>query len=146
MRKPAVIGDEASSVMGRRAGRARDVLVAGVLVCGLSCAADDACADERLHPEFEARRDAALSSGVTPQFDLGSRSVPESPSLPGLEFSPRRSFAPDQPLESAAVHAQALGTTTVWQRLKDYRSNGRVRLVTLFETASSSISLQAGRH
>ena len=138
--------DEASHTMWRCAGRARGVLVAGMLVCGFGCAAADAFAGERLSPEFEARRDAPLSSGVAPRFELGSRSVAESARVPGLQFSARKYFAPDQPLEPAAVHAQSLGTTTVWQRLKDYRSNGRVRLVTLFETAGSSISLQAGRH
>src|SRR5260370_42117606 len=35
--------------------------------------------------------------------------------------------------------------TTVWQRLSDYRSRDRVRVVTLWETGGGSVSLQAGR-
>jgi hypothetical protein len=35
--------------------------------------------------------------------------------------------------------------TTVWQRLSDYRSRDRVRVVTLWETGGSSVSLQAGK-
>jgi hypothetical protein len=35
--------------------------------------------------------------------------------------------------------------TTVWQRLSDYRSRDRVRVVTLWETGGGSVSLQAGK-
>ena len=35
--------------------------------------------------------------------------------------------------------------TSVWQRLGDYRAHGRVRLLTLWETSGSSVSLQAGK-
>jgi hypothetical protein len=35
--------------------------------------------------------------------------------------------------------------TTVWQRMADYKSRDRVRLLTLWETSGSTISLQAGK-
>ena len=44
-----------------------------------------------------------------------------------------------------AEDAPMLRGTTVWQRLSDYRSRDRVRVVTLWETGGSSVSLQAGK-
>ncbi len=38
-----------------------------------------------------------------------------------------------------------LRDTSVWQRLADYRAHGRIRLLTLWETGGSSVSLQAGK-
>jgi hypothetical protein len=35
--------------------------------------------------------------------------------------------------------------TTMWDRLSDYRSHGRVRLLTLWEAGDNSVSLQAGK-
>ncbi len=37
-------------------------------------------------------------------------------------------------------------TTSAWQRLADYRSQGRVQLLTLWESKQSTVSLQAGKH
>lgn len=45
----------------------------------------------------------------------------------------------------APEDAPMLHGSSVWQRLADYRSHGRVRLLTLWETGGSSVSLQAGR-
>lgn len=39
-----------------------------------------------------------------------------------------------------------LRNTTVWQRLAEYRSQDRVRLLTLWESRGSAVSLQAGKH
>ena len=35
--------------------------------------------------------------------------------------------------------------TTVWQRMSEYKSHDRVRVLTLWETSGSTVSLQAGR-
>lgn len=35
-------------------------------------------------------------------------------------------------------------STSIWQRLNDARTHGRVQLVTLWETGGNSLSLQAG--
>jgi hypothetical protein len=36
-------------------------------------------------------------------------------------------------------------TTTVWQRLNEFRAQDRVRLLTLWEMGGSNVSLQAGK-
>jgi hypothetical protein len=64
------------------------------------------------------------------------------------EFRPRK-HAPTA-AESAASEgfgheAQMLQGTTVWQRMAEYKSQDRLRVLTLFETRSSTLSLQAGR-
>jgi hypothetical protein len=62
------------------------------------------------------------------------------------EFRPRKPtiFDGDSTV-SALGDASLLRNTTVWQRLSEYRSRDRVRLLTLWESNSSTISLQAGR-
>ena len=50
----------------------------------------------------------------------------------------------DSPV-AASNDLPMLHGTSVWERLTDYRSHGGVRLLTLWETGGSSVSLQAGR-
>jgi hypothetical protein len=59
------------------------------------------------------------------------------------EFFPRKHTLFDH--EPPADDAPMLHGTTVWQRLEEYRSHDRVRLLTLWESRGSSVSLQAGK-
>jgi hypothetical protein len=64
------------------------------------------------------------------------------------EFRPRKhSVASLDSARSGAsiIDAPMLRSTSVWQQLADYKSQDRVRLLTLWQTRSSSLSLQAGR-
>jgi len=62
------------------------------------------------------------------------------------DFSPRKPSVFDRdPAINSFTDAPMLRGTTVWQRLAEYRSNDRVRLLTLWESRGSTISLQAGR-
>ena len=62
------------------------------------------------------------------------------------EFRPRKPTILDSnPTANVFSDAPLLRNTTVWQRLSEYRSHDRVRLLTLWESNSSTISLQAGR-
>jgi hypothetical protein len=47
---------------------------------------------------------------------------------------------------ASIIDAPMLRSTSVWQQMADYRSQDRVRLLTLWQTRGSSLSLQAGRH
>lgn len=47
--------------------------------------------------------------------------------------------------EASIIDAPMLRSTSVWQQLADYKSQDRVRLLTLWQTRGSSLSLQAGR-
>jgi hypothetical protein len=64
------------------------------------------------------------------------------------EFRPRKHNVAS--LDSARsapsiIDAPMLRSTSVWQHLADYKSQDRVRLLTLWQTKGSSLSLQAGR-
>ncbi len=47
--------------------------------------------------------------------------------------------------EASIIDAPMLQSTSVWQQLADYKSQDRVRLLTLWQTGGSSLSLQAGK-
>ncbi len=62
------------------------------------------------------------------------------------DFRPRKhSLLDPEPAMDAAEEPPMLRGTTVWQRLADYKSRDRVRLLTLWESSLSTVSLQAGK-
>ncbi len=66
---------------------------------------------------------------------------------PAAEFRPRPKASWLQPhADSPETAARSLETTTAWQRLRDYRSRIGIRVLTLWETPGSTVSLQAGKH
>jgi hypothetical protein len=70
----------------------------------------------------------------------------ENPVFSATEFRPRKHTVFDSdPTVSSFGDTPMLRGTTVWQRLADYRSHDRVRLLTLWESSGSSVSLQAGK-
>jgi hypothetical protein len=61
------------------------------------------------------------------------------------EFRPRRHDSAT-PLKSGYASGDPMfRTTTVWQRLNEFRAQDRVRLLTLWEMGGSNVSLQAGK-
>src|SRR5882724_2202243 len=62
------------------------------------------------------------------------------------DFSPRkRTLLDSDPALNFPGDAPMLHGTTVWQRMSEYRSHDRVRLLTLWESGGSTVSLQAGK-
>jgi hypothetical protein len=62
------------------------------------------------------------------------------------EFRPRKRTVFDRdPAVSAFTDATMIHYTTVWQQLSEYKSHDRVRVLTLWESSGSSVSLQAGK-
>ena len=63
------------------------------------------------------------------------------------EFRPRKhGVGLDSPGSGASIiDAPMLKSTSVWQQMADYKSQDRVRLLTLWQTRGSSLSLQAGK-
>ena len=61
------------------------------------------------------------------------------------EFRPRRHNL-NKPLKNDYGGGDPMfRTTTVWQRLNEFRAQDRVRLLTLWEMGGSNVSLQAGK-
>jgi hypothetical protein len=87
-----------------------------------------------------------LTSSTPKIFDPGFLAIPQTDELhvfSATEFIPRKHTIFDR--EPAVGDAPMLRGTTVWQRLEEYRSHDGVRLLTLWESRSSSVSLQAGK-
>jgi hypothetical protein len=114
--------------------------------------------------EALAGEQASFGNGaVNPDFGDFRRSSPPAPALitaPELfapaagdkqefsttEFRPRkRSVLDPDPAANSFGDAPMLRGTTVWQRLSEYRARDRVRVLTLWESGSSTVSLQAGK-
>jgi hypothetical protein len=104
-------------------------------------------------PDFNASRQLMPTSAFMPTtaFMLPLPSsyqavdLPALRTLPAAEFRPRGRSLLERDSSLGEADAPMLRGTTVWQRLSDYRSRDRVRVVTLWETGGSSVSLQAGR-
>ena len=80
-----------------------------------------------------------------PEFFTVPKST-DAPTFSATDFRPRKHTVLDgDPIVGTFGDAPMLRNTTVWQRLSEYRSRDRVRLLTLWESSSSSVSLQAGK-
>ncbi len=160
---------ETSGVGGttRHRGVSEKLLLAALVLTWMRMS--DASADEqvsirgdRLKPDFNA---GPQRSSQTP---YGSAQAPYGSAQPALTasmlalppdyrvadpiapdvsrgFRPKPSTASADSQTGAPEDLPSLRSTTVWQRLADYRSHGRVRLLTLWEGGASTVSLQAGR-
>jgi hypothetical protein len=83
---------------------------------------------------------------IAPLESFGAPAVMDSRTFSATEFRPRKPTVFDSDSTASAFNdTSLLRNTTVWQRLSEFRSHDRVRLLTLWESSSSTISLQAGR-
>jgi hypothetical protein len=91
-----------------------------------------------------------LPTTLTSTFSIpGIFDTPPALDLPAFsntEFRPRKHTVFDaDPAVYAYSDTPMLRGTTVWQRLSEYKSRDRVRLLTLWESTGSTVSLQAGK-
>jgi hypothetical protein len=69
-----------------------------------------------------------------------------NPGFSATDFRPRKHAVFDSdPAAGAFGDAPMLRSTTIWQRMSEYKSRDRVRLLTLWESSGSTVSLQAGK-
>ena len=68
----------------------------------------------------------------------------DSPVFSTTDFRPRKHTLFD-PMVTSFGDPPMLRGTTVWQRMSEYKSRDRVRLLTLWESSGSTVSLQAGK-
>ncbi len=89
-----------------------------------------------------------MTTTLPPSFTTLDLRPVEERTFSETDFSPRKPGLPlnAKPTARSNTDVPRLGTTTVWQSLNQFRSRDRVRLVTLWESSGSSVSLQAGRH
>jgi hypothetical protein len=71
--------------------------------------------------------------------------VSEPKSLSAKDFRPRGRSILDTDFQVNVADGALIDDTTVWQRLAEYRTRDRVRVLTLWESGASTVSLQAGK-
>lgn len=81
--------------------------------------------------------------------------APEKYSMPGMtethafskeQFRPRGHSIFESDAHADLGDDKMISDTTVWQRLSEFRAHDRVRVLTLWESGLSSVSLQAGKN
>jgi hypothetical protein len=82
---------------------------------------------------------------TVPEF-FAAPTAADSPVFSTTDFRPRKHTIFDSdPLVNSFGDPPMLRGTTVWQRMGEYKSHDRVRLLTLWETSGSTVSVQAGK-
>jgi hypothetical protein len=126
-------------------GGIRERILLGLIVCTV------ARAGAVMAQEQESKFSGALfhpasigaewpMTSVDPRYALAQ---PQIQNLFGADFRPRAASLSS--LDPAPEPAPTLRSTTVWQRMEDYKSRSGLRLLTLWEWRAGTLSLQAGR-
>jgi hypothetical protein len=121
-----------------RCNTIQDRSLPGFLLIALLCCGD-AMADE--HASTPGAAPGSTIAGLfTLPKDAGATTFSST------DFRPRKRTVFDRdPVSGTSAESPVLENTTVWQRMSEYRSQDRVRLLTLWESSGSAVSLQAGK-
>ena len=127
----------------------RERILLGLVLFTLVRTSEALAGDQASMPNAALEPDLGNSRQVSPaaMATLGSFSAPAAgiPVFSPTEFRPRKHTVFDSDAGMSAFgDAPLLRSTTVWQRLSDYKSQNRVRLLTLWQSSSNSLSLQSG--
>jgi hypothetical protein len=111
-------------------------LVPCAVLCALATVGDGVAA------ETNRPVTAPVALDLTPPVLL----IAETPTFSSSQFRPRPPSLFDiKALPTDPSESPMLEGTTVWQRMRDFKAHGRVRVLTLWQTRGSSLSLQAGK-
>src|SRR5271167_1338993 len=131
-----------------RCGATRDrilliVLLYAMIRTGQALAGDQVSVDEKLKPDARAEPLPLPSSLFST-----NRSFADGDAFSATEFRPREHAVTGAHSAAGAgfgSDAPMLQSTSVWQTMAEYRSQDRVRVLTLLETHGSTLSLQASK-
>jgi hypothetical protein len=117
---------------------------------GQALAGDQAAtADSKLLPDARTERAPLPSAAALPNSLFSTdRSFADGEAFSATEFRPRKhsvGAAESAASEGFGADSPMLRGTNVWQRMAEFKSQDRVRVLTLFETRGSTLSLQAGK-
>ena len=90
---------------------------------------------------------ASANASALPLLAPDETLIPrETKDYPATEFRPRgRSLLDQAATENDVAAVPGLRSTTVWQRMTDFRSRDRVQVLTLWKSGGGTVSLQAGK-
>jgi cytochrome c556 len=125
----------------------RERILWGVMLCAMVQSAQ-CWAAEPARGSDDAAKSEALKAPLN-SFAPADQPLSDAKSFSATEFRPRSHsiFAADPLVQvNSGIDAPMQQSTSVWQQMAEFKSQERVRLVTLWETRGSTISLQAGKH
>lgn len=131
-----------------------DKVLVGLVLCTLVRAADAVAGEQApiagasVAPEMSQQRPPPPieASALRLPADFEPRDAAETKIFSPTDFTPRKPSVFDAgPIAVDPDEAPMLRATTVWQRLSQYRVHDRVRLLTLWQSGQSTVSLQAGK-
>lgn len=143
---PDAVGPLYSVERGRNmSGIHCSTMLAGLVLYTLGVSSEASAAE----PSF-ARAGAPSASANAPTFPLlapdETITPRETKNYPASEFRPHgRPLLNDASAGNDSAELPGLRSTTVWQRMTDFRSRDRVRVLTLWKSGSGTVSLQAGK-
>ena len=154
------MGDSARMDAMESAGRGisiRDSVLVGLVLLTLSAAGEALAGDPAAiagAPDTGANnlRQFSPPAIIAPTAEPASAGLFSSapgdfnPAFSSTDFRPRKHTVFDSdPAVNSFGDAPMLRNTTIWQRMSEYKSHDRVRLLTLWESSGSTVSLQAGK-
>lgn len=131
----------------------RDRLLFGLALVAMSGAGETLASEQALitAPKLDPAIASfvPLSPAAGPVAPVADFTLPTANGIPvysTTEFRPRkRTVLDSDPVVSSFSDTSMIHSTTVWQRLSEYKSHDRVQVLTLWQTSGSSVSLQAGK-
>jgi hypothetical protein len=144
-----------SAIAGKRHGSIiRENALLTLVLCSVVRATQVLAGEQPSNGDSSLKRDSqdhgAVQAAAVPMFSAPFVSVKPltSDAFSATEFRPRKhSVGLDSPGSGTSIiDAPMLQSTSIWQQMADYKSQDRVRLLTLWQTRGSSVSLQAGKH
>ena len=140
--------------LAARCNSIREKMLVGLVLFSLvrtgeALAGDQASIESGMpEPDFSKLRQPsppARALITAPDF-FAAPTVADSQIFSTTDFRPRKPTVFNRdPAVSSFGDAPMLRGTTVWQRMSEYKSHDRVRLLTLWESSESTVSVQAGR-
>jgi hypothetical protein len=138
----------------RRCNVIRENALLTLVLCGVVRATQALAGDQPSNadsmPAHGSQDPHAAQAAAAPPFSVPFVSAKPlaDDAFSATEFRPRKhsGVGLDSARSGASIiDAPMLQSTSVWQQMADYKSQDRVRLLTLWQTRGSSLSLQAGK-
>jgi len=124
---------------------AREALIVAMLLYGLAQSCEALASDQSANVLKDIQPMAGgtpLSMAFTPTAATMAAAAANDHEYRKIGTLDSRSTPEFQP----AFQSPPLQATSAWQRLADYRAQGRVQLLTIWESSRSTVSLQTGKH
>jgi hypothetical protein len=145
--------DDASyACLAARCGGAREALIVAMLLYGLAQSGEALAGDQSASVVKDIQPivgGTPLSMAFAPTAATLAAAAGNDHEYSTTDFRQRKTGTLNSPSSreiEPAFESQPLHATSAWQRLADYRAQGRIQLVTLWESSRSTVSLQSGKH